>query len=196
MRVIGITGGIASGKSIVAQFLGEYGAKVIDADVVGHEIMEPGLPAYNEAVDHFGSSILDDVGRVNRKILAKIVFSNPEQLEVLNRITHPRIFERIKDIVDELRQTQISNLVVIEAALLFEIGLNQLVDEVWTVETHPAIQVKRLMQRNSITEEEALERIRAQLPSEARISRSDRVILNNGGHEALVRQILAILDYT
>jgi len=196
VRVIGVTGGIASGKSMVAQILREFGAEVIDADLVGHEIMEPGLPAYNEVVGHFGREILDNSGRVSRRVLGNIVFSDPKQLEALNRITHPRIYEGIKEMVVGLRQSQVCDLVVIEAALLFEIGLDRLVDEVWTVEAHPTVQVERLMQRNNITEEQALQRICAQLPSEERISRADRVILNNDGQEALVRQIVAIMDCT
>lgn len=196
MRIIGLTGGIASGKSMAAQVLRDLGAEVIDADIIGHEIMDLGLPAYREIVAHFGTGILDSEGRINRKVLGNIVFSNPEQLEVLNRITHPRIFDRIKEIVHRLRQQQVQGLIVIEAALLFEIHLHELVDEVWTVETHPAIQVQRLQVRNSLTEEEALERIKAQMKPEDRIALSDRVILNNSGRETLVRQILAFLDCT
>lgn len=194
MSVIGLTGGIASGKSLAAQILRELGAHVIDADIIGHEIMAPGLPAYHEIIEHFGAGVLDREGRVDRKILGEIVFSSPKHLEVLNRITHPRIFERIKEIVFGLRQRH--SLIVIEAALLFEINLHELVDEVWTVEAHPAIQVQRLKIRNNLTEEKALERIRAQMQPEDRIALSDRVLLNNNGLEALVRQILAIMDYT
>lgn len=194
MRVIGLTGGIASGKSLVAGILKQRGAEVIDADVIGHQIMEPGLPAYQEVVDFFGSEVLDSEGRINRKRLGEIVFSHPDKLKVLNNITHPRIFARIRDKIHLLRKTKGPDLVVVEAALLFEADLDDLVDEVWTVEADREVQVRRLIQRNGLTRQQALERIQSQLPPEERTAGADRVILNNASREYLVHQILAVLE--
>ena len=194
MRVLGLTGGIASGKSLVAEILKQLGAEVIDADEIGHQIMEPGLLAYNEIIDAFGRQILDTEGKVNRKKLGEIVFSCPEQLQSLNRITHPRIFQRISDLLSLLRTQQPLAVVVVEAALLFEIKLNTLVDEVWTVEADLEIQVQRLKERNKLTEEQALGRILSQMPASARIASADKVIYNNGRVDPLFREILEIWE--
>lgn len=196
MLVIGLTGGIASGKSLVSRILEQCGCRIIDADIVGHQVMEPGLPAYEDIIEYFGSGILDSQGRINRKVLGQIVFSDSEKLKVLNSISHPRILERIGQILRELKADESSEVVVIEAALLFEIQLDTFVDEVWTVETDPEIQVQRLMERNAFSEEMAQERIRTQMPAKDRMTRAHKVIYNRDGEEQLVRKILAIYENT
>lgn len=193
MRVIGLTGGIASGKSLVTNFLQQLGAEVIDADEVGHKVIEPGLPAFYEIVDYFGSEILDGDGKINRAKLGEIVFSCPKKLQRLNKITHPRIFSEIRDLINNRRQN-LESVVIIEAALLFEIGLDVLVDEVWTVEADEEIQVQRLKERNNLTEHEALSRINSQRTASQRIARADKVIYNNTSIEQAYKQVLEIWD--
>lgn len=192
MFVIGLTGGIASGKSLVSRMLKQLGARIIDADIVGHQVMESGLPAYEELIEYFGSSILDSQDRIDRKVLGCIVFADYEKLQVLNSISHPRILERIRQILGELKEQGVCEVVVIEAALLFEIKLDTLVDEVWTVETTPEIQVQRLMERNGFSEKKAQERIKAQVPAKERIAKAHKLIWNKGEPEELERQILEL----
>ena len=105
MKIIGLTGGIASGKSLVAGMLTRLGAEVIDADEVGHQVIEPGLPAYYEIINTFGAAILDSNGKVNRKRLGEVVFSCPDKLQKLNHITHPRIFSKIHDLIELTKTT-------------------------------------------------------------------------------------------
>ncbi|HHX95741.1 MAG TPA: dephospho-CoA kinase [Clostridia bacterium] len=192
MKIIGLTGGIASGKSLVAGMLTRLGAEVIDADEVGHQVIEPGLPAYYEIVNTFGAAILDSNGKVNRKKLGEVVFSCPDKLQKLNHITHPRILSKIHDLIEVTKKQRPQAIVVNEAALLFEIGLHLLVDEVWTVESDIGIQVQRIKQRNKVTEEQALARIKSQLPSDRRIARADRVIYNNAGVDKLFGDVMEI----
>jgi dephospho-CoA kinase len=192
MKIIGLTGGIASGKSLVAGMLTGLGAEVIDADEVGHQVIEPGLPAYYEIVNTFSAAILNSNGKVNRKRLGEVVFSCPDKLQKLNHITHPRIFSKIHDLIELTKKQRPQAIVVIEAALLFEIGLHLLVDEVWTVESDIGIQVQRIKQRDKLTEEQALARIKSQLPSDHRIARADRVIYNNAGVDELFGDVMEI----
>lgn len=192
MKIIGLTGGIASGKSLVAGILRRFGAEIIDADKVGHQVIEPGLPAYNELRKVFGTVILDKSGKVNRKKLGEIVFSCPRELDKLNSITHPRIFSRIRDLIENIGKQRPHAIVVIEAALLFEIGLDSLADEVWTVETDRKTQIERIKKRDNLTGEQALARINAQLSAAQRIARADRVIYNNAGVDKVFGEVREI----
>jgi len=194
MHVIGLTGGIASGKSLVAAFLKQLGAEIINADAVGHQVIMPGKPAYGDLIETFGRAILNEDGTVDRKKLGAVVFDDPEKLRLLNKITHPRIFIEIEEKLNSIRGALPHTVVVVEAALLFEIGLGSLVDEIWVVEADPEVQVRRLMKRNNLTEEEAWDRVNAQMPSVSRIARADRVVYNNSGVEELFRKVLEIWE--
>lgn len=194
MHVIGLTGGIASGKSLVAAFLKQLGAEIIDADAVGHQVIMPGKPAYGDLIETFGRTILNEDGTVDRKKLGAVVFDDPEKLRLLNKITHLRIFIEIEEKLNSIRGALPHTVVVVEAALLFEIGLDSLVDEIWVVEADPEVQVRRLMKRNNLTEEEAWDRVNAQMPSVSRIARADRVVYNNSGVEELFRKVLEIWE--
>jgi len=189
--VIGLTGGIASGKSLVSGILAELGAAVLDVDKVGHRIMEPDQPAYKEIIEYFGKDILTSSGKIDRKKLGNIVFSNPEKLKVLNRITHYRIREKVREILKGYENSGVS-LVVVEAALLFEMKMQDMVDEVWVVFADKEQQIERLMKRNKLTEEEAQKRIESQLSSEQKVLRADRVIYNSGDIEKTKRQVAAL----
>lgn len=178
MKIIGLTGGIASGKSTVAKALGKLGALVINADAVAHEIMLPETPAWADVVQHFGTQVLNEDRTINRVALGQIVFNNPEQLKLLNRIVHPRIVKRFQNDLDEIRRNQPEAIVVMEVALLYESGMDRLCDEVWVVWVDRETQISRLMAREGISREDALKRIAAQMPLDEKARRADRVLDN------------------
>ena len=189
MKVIGLTGGIASGKSTVSRMLRQKGTYIIDADEIAKEIVKPGKPAWEDIVKHFGREILDESGNIRRKKLAKIVFSDEKKLDLLNRITHPRIVEEIKRELEALRRRN-EKIVIIDAALLLEIGLDVLVDEVWVVAVDEKTQIDRLIKReSSMSYAEAMERIRAQMPLEEKLKFATRVIDNSGDIENTQKQV-------
>lgn len=183
--IIGLTGNIASGKSTVGKILSQLGAKVVDADQVARQVVEVGTPALQELVIAFGEKILNIDGTLNRKVLGNIVFGNNESLEKLNNITHPRIRDVLSGMFDEFRNQPEPGILVIEAALLFETGLNQLVDQVWFVTAPFSVRVERLMMRNELSYDESIKRIRSQESEETKLHKSDVIIINEGDHEAL-----------
>jgi len=175
MKVIGLTGGIASGKSTVAGFLAELGAVVIDADKVGHEVFKPDTEPWREVVTAFGTGILKPNGEIDRSKLGKIVFGNPDSLARLNQIMHPKINDMVRAQIEEY-QRQGVDLVVLEAPLLLEAGWVSLVDEVWVTVAPESTVLRRLKKKTWMSREQSLARIRSQLPSEERIKRADAVI--------------------
>ena len=175
MKVIGLTGGIGSGKSTVSQFLAELGAVILDMDKVGHEVLKPGTEAWQEVVEAFGSQLLTPRGEIDRKRLGEIVFGNPESLSQLNQITHPRIADVVKARLEEY-QRQGVKVVVLEAPLLLEVGWTSLVDEVWVTVAPESTVLKRLKERVGLSKAESLARIRSQLSSEERTRRADVII--------------------
>lgn len=189
MKVIGLTGGIASGKSTISMLLKNRGAVIIDADKIAREIMTPGKPVWHAVIEHFGRGILLDGKNIDRKKLGRIVFSDPKLLETLNSITHPAIVQEIKERLDYYRHKN-EKVVVVDAALLLEIGLDSLVDEVWVVVVDEKNQLKRLMDREKGMDlEEARNRIRAQMPLDEKIKMADKIIDNSGSIEETERQI-------
>ncbi len=179
MKVIGLTGGIGSGKSTVSQFLAELGAVIIDADKVGHEAFKPNTELWREVINTFGKQILAPEGEIDRKKLGAIVFSNPEKRERLNQIMHPRMCDIMKARIEEYRQQEVEVL-VLEAALLVEANWIPLVDEVWVTQASEAAVLKRLRQRSGLSQTEAKARIRSQLSSEERLRYADIAINNDG----------------
>jgi len=175
MKVIGLTGGIGSGKSTVSQFLAELGAVIIDADRVGHEAFKPDTELWREVVAAFGRQILTPSGDIDRKKLGKIVFGNAELLSRLNQIMHPRMYDMVKVQLEEYRRRGVE-VVVLEAPLLLEAGWTSLVDEVWVTVASESTVLKRLQERVGLSKEESLARIHSQLSSEERIKRADVVI--------------------
>jgi len=175
MKVIGLTGGISSGKSTVSQFLAELGAVIIDADKVGHEAFKPDSKAWREVVAAFGRQIITANGAIDREKLGEIVFSNSEARSRLNQIMHPRIYDLVKTRLEEY-QRQGAGVVVLEAPLLLEAGWTSLVDEVWVTTVSEATVLKRLRERTGLSEKESLARIRSQLPAEKRLKHADAVI--------------------
>jgi len=189
LKVIGLTGGIASGKSTVSNILRGKGAYIIDADEISKALVEPGKPAYKEIVEFFGKEILNEDGTIKRKKLGKIVFADTEKLSVLNSITHPKIIEEIEKKLKECRERD-EKVVVIDAALLIELGLYKLADEVWLVVVDEKTQLERLLKRDRFLEpKEAKDRIRAQMPQEEKKKYATRIIDNTGDFSHLKEQI-------
>jgi dephospho-CoA kinase len=188
MYVIGLTGGIGSGKSTVAAVLEREGAVVLNADLVGHEVYRPGMPAHAEIVQEFGSGVVAADGTIDRKKLGAIVFSDPQRLQALNRITHPRMKEMMRQRLRELERAGVE-FVVLEAALLFDAGWEDLADEVWVTVVDPEVAAERAAARSGLPKEQVLERIqKAQMQSEERIRRSDVVIDTSGSIEDTERR--------
>ena len=179
MFVIGLTGSIGTGKSEAARQLEALGASIISADEVGHEAYTPNTEAWEQVIAAFGDDILQDDGDINRRKLGSIVFSDPSQLEKLNQIMHPRMARMVSDKIGVLRDQGV-NVVVVEAALLFEAGWDTLVEEVWVTDSPEHIVIGRLKERNGLSEEEAKKRINSQMGRAERIERSDFVINNSG----------------
>jgi dephospho-CoA kinase len=182
--VIGLTGGIGAGKSTVTQMLEELGAAVIDADKVGHQIYLPDLPAWREIVDTFGAEVLNADRAINRQALGKIVFANPQALHTLNRIVHPKMFDRMLELIAELRARGSMKAIVVEAAVLIEANWIPLVDQVWVVVASEAVVVDRLAKQRHLTPEQVRTRIAAQLANDERLKYAHVVIRNDGSlHE-------------
>jgi len=179
MKVIGLTGGIGSGKSTVASFLEELGAHVIDADVTGHEAIAPGTPAYREIVEFFGKEVLVPDGTINRTKLGKLVFGKREALARLESITHTRITEMVKRRLAQLNNQGVK-VAVIEATLLVEGGWRPLVDEVWVTGASQQKILKRLKERSGYSENESLTRIHSQRTNTERLKEADVIIDTNG----------------
>ena len=184
MKVIGLTGGIGSGKSTVSQFLAELGAVIIDADKVGHEAFKPDTELWREVVAAFGRQILTPKGDIDRGKLGKIVFGSSESLALLNRIMHPRMYDVVKAQLEEYRRQGV-DVVVLEAPLLLEAGWTSLVDEVWVTITPESQVLKRLQERTGLTGQESLARIRSQMSDGERVKHADVVINNDGDLDEL-----------
>jgi dephospho-CoA kinase len=175
MLVIGITGTIGSGKSTVAGFLRDLGAKVIDADEVGHEVYLPGSPGWKAVVAAFGGSIIAADGTVDRHKLGEIVFKNPADLDRLNRVMRPLIFAGVLARLKKFRQKR-TCVVVLDAALLIEAGWGPLVDEIWVTVAPESVIYKRLEAKGEFGREQIQPRIKAQLPVTAQLKCASRVI--------------------
>ncbi|MEW6524559.1 MAG: dephospho-CoA kinase [Bacillota bacterium] len=193
MLVIGLTGGIASGKSTLSSILQQLGAHIIDADAVAHEVVRPGTPAHRELVEAFGRDILNPDSTINRRRLGRLVFSDREALHRLNNITHPRVISAIAGELDALRR-QGTGVVVVDAPLLIEAGMTGLVDEVWVVAVDESTQLERLMSRDRYSFREAMNRLGAQLPLREKVRHAHRVINNSGTVEETRRQVEVIWE--
>ena len=188
MKVIGLTGGIGSGKTTVSQYLAELGAVIIDADEVGHEAFKPDTEAWSEVVSAFGREVLTPTGEIDRKKLGEIVFNSPESLLRLNQIMHPRMYDMVKEQIAEYRQQGV-DVVVLEVILLIEAKWTPLVDEVWVTVASEDTVVKRLKQQRGLSEEEILARIRSQMTPEEWIKHADVVINNDSDIDELKAKV-------
>ncbi|MBA13202.1 MAG: dephospho-CoA kinase [Chloroflexi bacterium] len=184
MITVGLTGGIATGKSLVSQLLEEHGAFVINADLIAHDLYNPGTIGFNSLISHFGDTILDLNGTIDRKKLASIVFTRKHEMDNLNTIMHPLIYDEIKRIMSDLSNEK-HPIVVVEAAVLIEAGWQDLFDQIWVVSSDVETVISRLNARNGLSREESLKRIDSQMPSKDRNKYADIVIENNGNKEIL-----------
>lgn len=184
MIVIGLTGGIASGKSTVSQMLSELGATVIDADKVGHEAFRPHSDAWRDVVATFGSGILGQDEEIDRGKLADIVFDDPKALEQLNRIMHPLMYRVVEQRIEALRRQRVE-VVVLEAALLIEANWTDLIDQVWVTVAPESDVIDRLRSQKGFTEEQARARINSQMFIAERSKCADVVIENDSDLDTL-----------
>lgn len=192
MLRVGLTGGIASGKSTVAAMMRELGCTVLDADALAHRLMEPGQPAYDEVIREFGSMILRPDGTIDRQALAGIVFSNGARLDRLNRIIHPRVIEAHDRQLTEMEFGNPRGIAIVEAALLIEAGYHRNLDRLVVAWCRPEQQHERLLARG-LNAEESEQRIAAQLPAEEKRRMADDVIDCSAGLEETRRQVAALV---
>lgn len=200
LYVIGLTGGIASGKSTVSGMLRELGAVIIDADEVSREVVAPGTRGWRQIVDTFGPGVLRPDGSINRRKLGGMVFGDKDALDKLDSIVHPLVMARVEDTLAKLSRGvtegesgtgEGTKVVVLDAPLLFEVGADRLVDEVWVVSVDPETQMERLIRRDGYSKAEALSRMTSQMPLPEKERLSDVVIDNRGDPESTRRQVLA-----
>lgn len=186
MKVIGLTGGTGSGKSVVSRSLAEMGAVIIDADRIAHEIIEKEKPAYLEIVDFYGRNILDAEGNIIRRKLGELVFHDAEKLAFLNRCTHKYIRAEVEQQIQAAKAKGQAKAIILDAPLLLEAGLEQACDLVWVVYAAEEVRAKRVMARDGISEETALARI-ANQKSWAEYEKVADAILDNSGDTAFLQ---------
>ncbi len=197
--ILGITGNIASGKSLIAAAFVSKGAALVDADQLAREVVAPGSAVLQQLAERFGAAVLRADGGLSRERLAEIIFADPNAREALNRITHPAIAELAIERLQRLKENPGVPLVVYEAPLLFEAGAESRVDRVLVVKVDPQVQLQRLRARDGLDEVSARQRIAAQMPQQQKLARADYVIDNSGSIEAARRQVdelwsLLVLD--
>ncbi len=192
--LIGLTGGIASGKSTVIQYLRYQGYPVIDADKLGHKVLEPGNQGYKKVVDKFGEGILNKDKTVNRLILGGIVFSDPYKLQVLNEISHPIIAEMVMKEFKSISSMDQTGIVFLEAALLIEANWYNMCQHIWLVTLEKAEASRRLQKRDGLSESEAISRLESQLTAKEKIAYADVVLRNDGSRKDLLSQTQHALE--
>lgn len=193
MKWIGLTGGIATGKSTVTGLIESRGYKVIDADRISHELTQLAQPGYVQILSHFGNDILDASLRIDRKKLGQIIFSSPEQKKILEGILHPLIHERVQELKDEY-EAHGASVLFYDVPLLFENDLSAQFDSVLMVWCQEDIQLQRLMIRNKLTQAEALQRMQAQMPLTEKIRKANYCIDNSGSEFELIMAVDVFLQ--
>lgn len=177
--IVGLTGGIASGKSTVANMMADLGARIIDADVIARHVVEPGQSALADIREAFGEEVIDEDGALDRAALGQVVFEDPQARQRLNAITHPRIAQRMMQRAEQMREEG-ADWVIYDAALIVENGIHRWLDSLIVVAADHDVQLERLMQRDGLARQEALQRIDSQMPLPEKIAVADYVIDNNG----------------
>lgn len=186
---IGLTGGIASGKSTVSDYLRELGAVIIDADNIAHSLMEPKKLLWRRVVEEFGEEILDN-NTIDRNKLGGIIFNDSKAKERLDEITHPIIIAKIEEEMEQLSQE--NDIIIVDVPLLIEADMLNLFDEIWLVYVDKDIQVKRLMDRDQIDYQKAIAKINSQMPLAKKKEYADRIISNNGTEEELKAEVIRV----
>ena len=191
-KIIGITGGIASGKSTVTEFLRQKGFQVVDADAVVHQLQKPGGRLFQILVEHFGEKVLLENGELNRPLLASLIFSNPEEQEWSKRTQGEIIREELAALRNQFAQTEA--LFFMDIPLLFEQDYASWFDETWLVYVNRDVQLERLMKRDQISKEAAESRLNSQWPLERKISLASHSLDNNGNQNQLIAQVVQLLE--
>lgn len=179
-RTAALTGGIASGKSMVSRMFHELGAHVIDADIVARQVIEPEQPAWKEIVTHFGRDILLDTGYIDRKKLGEIVFNQPEELQILEHIIHPRVIEDINRQEQRIRNTDNELVILVDVPLLIEASMHTDYLTIIVVYVSGEIQLKRLMMRDNISKQVAQQRIAVLMPLSEKLNYATYIVNNDG----------------
>jgi dephospho-CoA kinase len=192
--IAGLTGGIASGKSTVAAMLAAAGARIVDADRIAHQVVDKGQAAYDDIVRHFGPAILKPDGQINRETLGAIIFNDRDAKQALNKIVHPRVNEVMQRHIHQLAREHPQDPVILDIPLLIESGWHKSLPVIILVYVPEVVQQTRLMTRDGLTATDAMSRIRAQMPIDAKRAFADFIIDNTGTLEATQRQVLAVYE--
>jgi len=192
--IVGLTGGIVGGKSTVASMFRDLGAKIIDADILGHSVILPYKPAWKKIIKLFGEDILGNDLTIDREKLGKIVFADQALLKKLNKITHPEIIKLIKKEINLARNKTHNQekILVIDAALIYEAKIDKIMDKIIVVYIDEDEQIKRLIKRNNLSKDEALQRVKSQIPMKEKIKMADYVIDNNDTLDKTKKQVETI----
>jgi len=194
MLHVGLTGGLASGKTFVGHALEDLGCYVSRADDLGHKVLLPGGEAYDAVINEFGNAILDDEGMIDRRRLAALVFEYPERLEKLNSLVHPPVIRREKEMEDDIARRDPHAIAVVEAAILVETGSYTRFDKLIVAFCSPEQQLERAMHRSSYTKEEVMARLSRQLPLAEKIKVADYVIDTSGSKEQTLAQVRRVYE--
>jgi dephospho-CoA kinase len=193
VKIIGVTGGIGSGKTTVSGVLADLGAKVINADHIARKVVARGEKALDELTEHFGKEILTTEGSLDRKKLGHLVFNDPKSLEFLNKITHKYIAERIIQEIEEIKSKKNTEIIVLDVPIPIEHGFIDVVDTIWALKADKEFRIDRIMKRNGLTREEAISRINAQISDEEYERIADEIIYNNGDVVQLEKDVVRLL---
>jgi len=189
MLNVGLTGGIATGKSTVVRMLVRNGARVIDHDGLVHDLQEPGQPVWKRIVEVFGRDILDPEDRIDRKKLGTLVFDNEERRKTLEGIVHPAVLQEAQRQREEIAKENVNAIILSDIPLLLEVGLQDQFDLVLLVYAPPGVQIRRVMKRNSLSREDALARLKSQMPIDEKLQYADLVIRNDGTMRELEKRV-------
>jgi dephospho-CoA kinase len=194
LLIAGLTGGIATGKSTVSSILREAGTIIIDADAIARDAVKKNLPAWHEIVRIFGKEVLLPDGEIDRAYLGGIIFRDSSKKEILNQIVHPHVIQKVAELIEEIGKKFPDSIVILDVPLLIEAGMDKGLEDVILVYTPEWIQIERLIERDGITEEEALLKIRSQMPIEDKRKVASVIIDNSGSIEATKKRALEVFD--
>lgn len=194
MILVGLTGGVATGKSTVAKMFKSCGAIVIDADELAREVVQPGKPAWRDIVHRFGKSVLNSDRTINRQRLGQTVFRDREKLRQLERIIHPRVATEQKRLTRQASRKDPNAVVIYDVPLLFEAGIDKRVDKIIVVTADQETQITRLRKRNTLSRTEALRRIRSQMPLAMKRLRADYVLDGTKHRQSLSRDVSRLFE--
>ena len=194
MLTVGLTGGLASGKSFVGRTLRDFGCFLVQADELGHQVIETGGEAYDAVIAAFGREILDDDGRINRRRLGAIVFENPQRLEQLNALVHPPVRARSRKLIEEFAVREPDGIAVNEAAILIETGSYRNFDRLIVAICSEQQQIERAMERDHLSRDQVLARLRRQMPLHEKVKFADYVIDTSGDKQRTVEQTRAVYE--